>query len=416
MSIRYEILWIDDEWDKMASFKEECEVIHQIKLHPFRTQKAGMEALDENLKRWDAILLDARMLDQSEENEVAKLDGLRKAIAHINQLSSRRSIPYFIFTGQPDLMSNEMFKQSFGKYYNKRMDGEKLIADMKSTIGQSTRYQVKTFYPDAVEDMSFLSEDERESVLDILETMHFPHSHPDFTPRLYYNPLRKALEGIFRLAGKAGIIHEDFFKGGLVNINQCFMFLIGSTAEKVGFKATERIAPRHIQEMMSLIINIGNINSHSVDEFQPTELSETEIQAYDNYINHGGTNSKFLIFSMALQLCEILRWMNNYIAEHPDKEENLKKCLRIPEKQTEVLRGRINVDRTKITLNNKYIIDRNKGFKEGCSPNEYNYKDKEDVLFELRKKTNPKTGLPFAFATNVRPADKEQLDTEIGSK
>ena len=99
MNIRYEILWIDDEWDQMVSFKEECEVIHQIKLHPFRTQKAGMEALDENLKKWDAILLDARMFDQSEENEVAKLDGLRKAIAHINQLASRRSIPYFIFTG-----------------------------------------------------------------------------------------------------------------------------------------------------------------------------------------------------------------------------------------------------------------------------------------------------------------------------
>lgn len=339
MNIRYEILWIDDEWDKMASFKEECEVIHQIKLHPFRTQKAGMEALDENLKKWDAILLDARMYDQSEEKEVAKLDGLRKAIAHINQLASRRSIPYFIFTGQPDLMSNEMFEQSFGKYYNKGMDGEKLIADMKSAIGQSTRYQVKTYYPDAVEDLSFLSEDERENVLDILEAMHFPHSRPDFTPRLYYNPLRKALEGVFRLAGKASIIPGDFFKDGQVNINQCFMFLIGCPADKIGYKATERIAPRHIQEMMSLIMNIGNINSHSLAESQPTELSEAEIQGYDNHIKQSGTNSKYLVFSMALQLCEILRWMNHYISEHPNREENQKKCVTIGESENDEKEG-----------------------------------------------------------------------------
>ena len=329
MNTRYEVLWIDDEWDKMTSFKEECEVIHQIKLHPFRTQKAGMEALDENVKKWDAILLDARMLDQSEEKEVAKLDGLRKAIAHINQLASRRSIPYFIFTGQPDLMSNEMFEQSFGTYYNKGMDGEQLIADMKSAIAQSTRYQVKTFYPDAVEDLSFLSEDERENVFDILEAMHFPHSHPDFTPRLYYNPLRKALEDIFRLAGKAGVIPDYFFKEGQVNINQCFMFLIGSPAIKIGYQATERIAPRHIQEMMSLIINIGNINSHSIAESQSTELSEAEIQGYDNHIKQNGTNSKYLVFSMALQLCEILHWMKHYITEHPDKKENIKKCVPI---------------------------------------------------------------------------------------
>ena len=398
MNIRYEILWIDDEWDKMASFKEECEVIHQIKLHPFRTQKAGMDALDENLKKWDAILLDARMFDQSEEKEVAKLDGLRKAIAHINQLASRRSIPYFIFTGQPDLMSNEMFEQSFGKYYNKRMDGEKLIADMKSAISQSTRYQVKTFSPDAIEDLSFLSEDERENVLDILETMHFPYSHPDFTPRLYYNPLRKALEGVFRLAGKASIIPDVFFKGGQVNINQCFMFLIGSPADKIGYKATERIAPRHIQEMMSLIMNIGNINSHSLAESQPTELSEVEIQGYDNHIKQSGTNSKYLVFSMALQLCEILRWMNHYIVEHPDKEENLKKCICISgtEETDEV--GIIEYDNGVYHIGEKYLLNPKVALQYGGKGK------KVKVIGKDENKSSTRDKYPF-FAYNIQPLE-----------
>ena len=36
---------------------------------------------------------------------------------------------------------------------------------------------------------------------------------------------------------------------------------------------------------------------------------------------------------MALQLCEILRWMNHFISEHPNREENLKKCVTIGESE-----------------------------------------------------------------------------------
>lgn len=78
MNATYEVIWIDDEWDKMTQFKEECDVMHHINLHPYRTRKEGMFALDNDLGKWDAILLDARFFDQSEENEEARLDGLEK--------------------------------------------------------------------------------------------------------------------------------------------------------------------------------------------------------------------------------------------------------------------------------------------------------------------------------------------------
>ena len=51
MKTKYEVIWIDDEWEKMDAFKEECEVIHQIYLHPFSTQKAGMDEFDKNPKK-----------------------------------------------------------------------------------------------------------------------------------------------------------------------------------------------------------------------------------------------------------------------------------------------------------------------------------------------------------------------------
>ena len=113
MSKKYNILWIDDEWDKMPAFKQECEELYNLKLEPFRTRKAGMQALEDNLEKWHAVLLDAKMFDES-ENEQASLAGLGKAKAHLDRLSVKKAIPYFISTGQPDLLDDHNFKALFG--------------------------------------------------------------------------------------------------------------------------------------------------------------------------------------------------------------------------------------------------------------------------------------------------------------
>ena len=343
MKTRYEVIWIDDEWEKMDAFKEECEVIHHIYLHPFRTQKAGMDEFDKNPKKWDAIILDAKMFDES-ENEVPRLDGLRKAVQHIYEKSLLRKVPYFISTGQPDLMDNETFEQAFGTYYIKERDDKKLIEDLKTIASKSTRFQVKSYYLDALDQLVFLDAWCCEKILDILEAMHFPEKTID--PLLYYNPLRKALEYVFRAANKVGVIPDDFFSGGMVNLNQCFMFLIGREARVLGYRyggSGEGIVPRHIHDMMSLIINLGNYGSHSIEQSHPTELSEYEVQKYDKQINAQGVNSKLLIFSIALQFCEIVKWMNHYITEHPNKEENLRKCVKLDTQSAEKQEGTLEL-------------------------------------------------------------------------
>lgn len=413
MKTMYEVIWIDDEWEEMDAFKEECEVIHHIHLQPFETQKAGMDEFDKNPKKWDAIILDAKL-----EKDGVGVEGLRKAVTHINQMALKYKIPYFISTGQPDLMNNETFEQSFGKFYIKEREDSILIADIKEQVSKSTRFQVKMYYSHELEQIQILNDDIGEDILTILETMHFPNSHPDFTPRLFYNPLRKALEYVFRSFNEVGIIPNEFFPNEKVNLNQCFMYLIGRDAEKVGFRfcnVGETVVPRHIKDMMSLIINLGNVSSHSSDQSHHTELSEDEIQEYDNYLKTSGVNSRILLFSIALQFCEIVQWMNNYKKENPNKKVNLEKCKPIIKDTTDLLKGKINKDKSRIFFCSNYIIDKSKGFNENYSPQEYEYKENEEVFFELRKTTNPRTGLPFSFAKNVRPINKE-LSRENGSK
>ena len=406
----YNVIWIDDEWDTRGiSFIQTCKLRHQILISAFKTRKEGVMALESNLKHWDAVILDAKAYNNS-ENEVADVDGLYAAKDRLIELRQQRYIPYFVLTRQPDLIDDKMFEKSVGKKYKKDLDGQnKLIADLKEEVSKSTRFQVKTFYHEAIEQLSDISIETCEDVIDILLAMHYPEL--PFNAKLHFNPLRQALENIFRTANRHGVIPDIFFPSEIVNLNQCFMFLKGNDAEKIGVRygeIGERVIPKYIENMMGLIINLGNANSHS-------KLTDSEIQEVENRIANEGMNSKYLVYSMALQLCEIASWMNQYISDHPNKEENLEKCKPISIKENgETLRGKINKDRTRIYYSSNYIIDKSKGFKDNNSPSEYDYKENEEVLFELRKTTNPRTGLPFSFAKNVRPINKG-LSRENGS-
>ena len=322
MKTKFEVIWIDDEWEKMDAFKEECEVIHQIYLHPFRTQKAGMDEFDKNPKKWDAIILDAKMFDES-ENEVPRLDGLRKAVQHINEKTLLRKVPYFISTGQPDLMDNETFEQAFGTYYIKERDDQKLINDIKNIASQSTRFQVKTNYIDAIEQLESIDAWCCEKILDILEAMHFPEK--DIDPLLYYNPLRQTLEYIFRKANKVNIIPDEFIgkEKDDVNLNQCVQFLSGGNADWIGIRfggAKESVVPVHIKNMMFQVLNLGNINSHS------RTLNDDEQKMLGAYFKENVCNSQYLIYGLALQICEISVFMGKYIETHKDTNKNKAQC------------------------------------------------------------------------------------------
>lgn len=318
MKTKYEVIWIDDEWEKMDAFKEECEVIHQIYLHPFSTQKAGMDEFDKNPKKWDAIILDAKL-----EKDGVGVTGLREAVTHINQVSLSHKIPYFISTGQPDLMGNETFEQAFGKYYIKERDDQKLIEDIKVAAGKSSRFQTKAIYFDAIEQLESFDAWCREKILDILEAMHFPEKNID--PLLYYNPLRQTLEYIFRKANKAGIIPDEFIgkEKDDVNLNQCVQFLSGRNAEWIGIRfggVKDSAVPAHIKDMMFQVLNLGNINSHS------RTLNDDELTKLGVYFKDNVCNSQYLIYSLALQICEIAVFMGKYIAANKDTNKNKKQC------------------------------------------------------------------------------------------
>lgn len=330
MSKKYNILWIDDEWDKMPTFKQECEELYNLKLLPFRTRKDGMQALEEELDKWDAVLLDAKMFDEN-VNEVAKLKGLRKAISHLDKLSMKRYIPRFISTGQPDLLASEDFKDMVGDYYEKFKDDEKLMVDILSAIHNAESSQIKVIYSNVFTSIETLgiSEYIDSILLDILLPLHYTEKQSSFKPIHHYNQLRQFVEYLFRACHKVGVIPDQCIPNGIVNLNQCSIYLAGKNAEKAGVRygePGERVIPEYIEAIIRSVLDFGNVHSHTV------ELDAEDTIKIENILR--SSQSKYLIFGLALQMCEVITWFAKYISEHNNKEINLLHCqpLMIDEK------------------------------------------------------------------------------------
>ena len=131
---KYNILWIDDEWESMTSFMKYCSLQYQMELHPFKTQTEGLDEYAKCPSFWDAAILDAKVLDKN-LHEAPNVANLQKAVLRIKE--EFNDLQYFISTGQPDLLSDSMFKAIFPVYYEKATDDEKLCQDIIKAIKES---------------------------------------------------------------------------------------------------------------------------------------------------------------------------------------------------------------------------------------------------------------------------------------
>lgn len=318
MKIKYNVLWIDDEPEKSAVFAEECRELHGIALHSYKIRKDGIVALQNCFDEWDAVLLDAKMPEES-ANEIADITGMKDVIDLINKLSIKRKLPYFISTGQPDLMSDDTFRKFFGKYYIKGRDDVQLLNDMVEAMEALPEHQILAMYRDAFDAMDRISLDAqcKKTLIEILASIHFPADHKDFSPKKYYNQIRQVLESLFAVCIEKGILPEACISGGAINLNQSSIYLAGGDCEKIKVRYGEkgdRIVPKYIEKVIQYILHISNSMSHR---------SSNE----DNYEDYFKTSdSRYLIFGYTMHLLEVILWFDGYIRENPDVELNKSKC------------------------------------------------------------------------------------------
>lgn len=316
----YNVLWIDDEWEKLDGFIEKAATVYHLSITPFRTSKAGIDALRSELDKWDAVILDAKGLYESED-EVTDVIGLRRTKEFLLSLS--KPIPYFIYTGQPDYLSNEFFKSAFGDFYSKFDGFNKILSAVLTEIEKSSQNQIIHNYKDLFLSLEYLgiSKYTKDIFLDILLPLHNKEKEEGFRPVHHYTQLRKVIEYLFRACEKVGLLPEQCIVNGVVNLNQSSLYLAGKEPERINLRYGERgdrIVPEYIERIIRTVLNIGNTSSHTV------ELETEDLQKIENIL--GSLKSNYLIYGLTLQLCEVVSWFANYIPSHSNREYNLSLC------------------------------------------------------------------------------------------
>lgn len=248
-----------------------------MELHPFKTQKEGLDEYSKHPSFWEAIILDAKVLDES-ENEVANIGSLYKAVARLQ--SEFKNVPFFISTGQPDLISAELFdaycqNTISHRYYEKEVDDELLCNDIIIAIEGKTQRKVKNKYSEV---FSWLPSELYGEVLDILTTIEESNSKDTSM----FNGVRKILDWVMKELNAYGIFGIEFTGS---NLSECSRFLCNSDLQDY--------VPQYVQRQIHSCCTIANEGSH-----RETKTHEDVSSGYAPY----------LVRSTVFELLNILMW------------------------------------------------------------------------------------------------------------
>lgn len=269
---KYKILWIDDQYELLSELMERCEVMNGFEITKCRFAKEGMNTFENHLEEWSAVILDAKVLMES-LNEVPNLTGLRYCRDRINELKPRRYVPMFVFTGQPDLISNELFENMVDKYYSKGDDDDQLIEDIISAADLQEETQIIHKHQ-TVFDVWPESKHDLLRILKVLEK-------EDWQNNSVLNDIRKIMSDImFRLndRGLCTEIHDGS------NLNACSRMLCQPYMET--------IIPIYIQRAIHTCVAVTNPGSHR---------TKTDSDVKDN-------KAPYLIRSLIYNMLDILYW------------------------------------------------------------------------------------------------------------
>lgn len=353
------VIWIDDKCKEPTGFAPNfilrCEKRHGIRLESFELAIDGISHLEHNLHKFQAVILDAKGWHDKKES-VTTTYGMHEAIKRIERLAYQKYIPYYVLTAQGDLVGDEDFAYSVGKdkvfYKYSSEDVERLLKQIEDDSIHNSRLQTRVFYHEALDILGSVNSEASEILLDILEALHNPKDNSKFNPLLYYNQLRQILESIFTEANKYQIIPNECFKNDKVNIDQCYRYLVGNDCEVFEVRygnPGESVVPKHIADMLSMILYLGNIKSHY------SKLTDRDNQKLNDYFEHDVGKSHYVIYSLTFQVCEFLIWMNDYIKKNQNIINNSQKCkkLNYPKGIVEVIEGNTDF----YHIGNKYCIE-----------------------------------------------------------
>lgn len=271
---KYKILWIDDKWEELDSFKDVCELPKNgMEIVPCKYSEDGMVLFERHLEEWSGVILDAKVL-MNKESKLDQLKGLTFSINKINELSHIRKIPYYIFTGQPDTASGTAFaEEHFEHYYEKDHDEDRLIEDIKHNADELADIQIIHKYQIIFDTWP----ESRHDLLRILMVLN----NEDWQNNSVLNDIRKIMSDVMnRLYDKGfcSIEHDGS------NLGKCSVALCQ--------KYMEEFIPIYIQRSIHSLVATTNPGSHRTTT--------------DSDVASG--KAPYLIRSLIFEMLNVLNW------------------------------------------------------------------------------------------------------------
>ncbi|MSP70552.1 MAG: hypothetical protein EXR20_09790 [Bacteroidetes bacterium] len=316
--MKYKVLWIDDDCNTTGrDFIGQAEQ-DDVDITAFESHEEGIAFLEKNLNSFHAVILDAKVKHKKDDTVIG-LDGLRASRDRLIELNNKVDLPYFIFTGQPDYQTNEVFKESYGDFYIKGEDNEKLIEELIKRIDNKEDYILQNEYRRVFEVCSekYIGTESKKHLIKILASIRKPNEV--FDDELYFTQIRIILELMFRAANKLGLLHNACILNGKVNLSESSLFLAGKETLHLNVRCCISHFPKLIADSVQSILFITGAASHTTD---PGIKNNIDLLAYRKIVQ-----TPYLLYGLTFRLMDVLIWFKEYVDLNPNIEDNKKSWI-----------------------------------------------------------------------------------------
>ena len=316
MSEKYNVLWIDDQHEKMKAVHKTATDFN-IKLWPYKSMNGGCKELKANISKYDAVLLDAKFFEN--ESDMPGTEDTRwvhKTKDIIRDLD--KTLDYFVWTGQAKTYASPEFNNAFPNVFDKGLDKDEdaLFKKLVEVCENRTETKLKHKYPNsiAVCDDNYIGKKEFSRVLQIIKDIEHPENIINQQDAL--SPIRKILEAIFKKLNNIGLIPNEI-QDGMGAINGASIFLAGSNKEYIN---KEELIHPVISESIRHLIGLTQDASHN----------EGNKLGADTYLSN--TSNTFLYQSLCYSMIEVLEYLKPFIDKYGDVDKNKSKWEAIANK------------------------------------------------------------------------------------
>lgn len=316
---QYKVIWFDDEYDTLDLLKEQAS-INGIQHTGFTNAADGIIELEKNFRLYDAVIVDGMFYNKPGQSGNSQKDtALAEVFRALDSFKDKKIIPSFILSGQISFTKEvnpfaDLFKDN--KVYDKLNDADKaeLWADIKQEADAQedtqVRHQFKEVF-DSFENLGINSEYQN-YIVDLIKGIKY---NAPIDEMLYFAQLRKIMEFLFRKSEKAGLLHSRCIHSGEVNLSESSLFLAGRQTNRLGIICSVSHFPGIIAEYVRNIIFITGAAVHTEDEESKNAKLSVESLRKTN-------RTPFLIYSLVIQLMDVVIWFKNYLGDNTDIEKN----------------------------------------------------------------------------------------------